>query len=786
MSILDSLAEKTAAWLTLKPRQATAVLVVTVVVGVLSLGRLQSAAGLSVFIADNDTSREFMREVEKAFVSDNIIYVAYQTDDAFSHDSLAEVRGLTEKFQAIDGTLVEEVVSLATIDDVSGADMTFRTVPLVPDEIPTDTAGLEAIHTRALRNPLIRNGLLSKESRGAAAMLVRLQDGVTDEQQTRAVHAVREILAAHTTKTHFMLTGQPVGQVDTIEYMQVDLSRFIPITYLLMLGLMYVFTRRIAGVLLAFINATVAIIVGMATVAWLSSLNNLSTIMPPMLMVLSVATVVHFLTEYARNTHHHGPEQAARMTMRELLVPAFLCELTTAVGFASFVPSRIPVMREFGIAAGIGVMAAFATSFLVLAAAVRWYGADRLISSRGIATSERVERGVSRYTELAIRRPKTMLAGVALMTVFSVIGLKWLKVDHDNIGQFSKQTPFRQATDFVNDHLGGSGEYVVSIRTHTPNRFMSPAELAKIEALEAFLEREAHVASTSSVADYVKVMNRGFNDDVDSAFQLPATQEQIAQLVLLNGDDRLFQLVDRDWSWARLSARTQDSGSSLVSDRVDLIEAYLAREFPASAGYEARVTGNTRMAMVMATSILDGQIISFALSLLLIFVPIGLAFGSWTAAAYTIPSNIFPILACFGVMGWIGMPLDLATSMTTAIILGIAVDDTIHFVQTMRTRFAEGDTLEDALRFTMATKGVGALWITIIVTVGFAALVASSFSPTSNFGLLTAFAMLAGVAAEMFLLPPLMVVMQTRLGVAEKAAEPQPLPAPMEPVNADA
>lgn len=781
MNVLDTFAHRTTDWLLTRPRQVGAVLALLLVGCGAALTQLRVEAGTSAFLADEDPARTFLDEVEAAFTGDELIFVGYETADPFSHDSLAQVRALGDTVLELEaptdgGTraLVEDVVSLATVKDVSGADMSFRTIPLVPEDIPTDATELAAIRTRALNNPMIRDGLLSASAPGVAALVARLRPGLDDSQKAHAVNAVRSLTAELAAKggTTFHVTGGPVSQVDVAHYMQQDLATFIPVSYLLLLVLMYLFTRRVAGVVLAIVNATVAILFGMGTLALVGTLTNLSTIMPPLLMVLSVATVVHFLTEYAVHTHATGRDTAARKALGELFVPAFMCELTTAVGFISFVFSTIPALRDFGVAAAIAVMGSFFTSFLVLGLAVRWFGAERLMSSRGVDSGGWLDRAVVGTTDLAIRRPKTMLATMVAVTALAGAGLAILRIDQNTVDQFSAEVPLRVATDFVDARLGGSGEYVVSIRGGRQDRFLEPVELQKLEALQQFLVKEVGATTTASFTDHVKLMNRGFNDDAPEAYRLPDTREQVAQMLLLNGDDRLFDFIDRTSSWVRVTARTTERSSAKLAERFEKIDAYLQAHFPAAEGYDARGTGGTRIAVAMSDQILGSQTSSFLLSFLLIFVPITLLFGSLAAGAFTVPSNLFPILAVLGLMGWLDIPLSIATTMITSIVLGIAVDDTIHFIQNMRRLLGEGRDLHAALHDTMATKGVGAMWITVIITSGFGALIFSNFKPTSDFGVLTAFAMVAGVAAEFFLLPPLLVLTRTRLGVKPPAGPP--------------
>ncbi len=775
---LDALAQRFAHALVRRPSLTAAWLVGLLAIAAVRLPSITVDAGTSSFIAAKDPARVFQATVERQFIGEDLLFIGYETDDVFSEHALRELRALDAKLLAISmpvdgGTrpLVDDVESLTTVKDVDGADQRYRTVPLVPDDIPTDADGLRQVRARALNNPMIRQSMLSN-SPGVAGIMVRLVKGLDDEAFAVVVARVRALINEGAAgPTRYYLAGDPVATVDTATYQEQDLERFIPISYALLMGSMLLFMRRVLGVVVALVNATFAMFFGMGMVAYCGKLTNLSSIMPPLVMVLSVATVVHFVSEFAHHSAHLGRLDAAEKTIRELFVPTFMCELTTAVGFISFSFSAIPALHEFGIAAALAVMGAFFLSFLGLAIVVRFVSADQLLRPSRSWLSVRIDEGLAALTELSIRRPWAMLVGVSVMTVASVFGVARLKVNHDDIDQFSQGLPLRVATEFMNEKLGGSGEVVVSIQTDEENRFFDPAELKRLEALQQFLEHEFGASATFSFADYVKLMHRGFNGDDAAAYRLPETREQVAQLVFLNGDDRLSQFVDPHYRWVRVSARTAETGSAELTRRFGELERYLKAHFPEANGYRAHGSGSTYLSVVLGNNILDSQASSFLISLLLIFVPIALMFGSAVAGAFTIPPNVFPILACLGLMGWAGIALDISTTMIASIILGIAVDDTIHFVQNIRTLLGQGLDMQAAIRKTMSTKGVGALWITVIISLGFIALAASSFKPTAAFGLLTAFGMISGAVAEMCLLPPLLLITKTRLGVKAPRAE---------------
>lgn len=784
MSNKAGVAQHTSRWLLGHPGQVAALLLLIVVGSGAALTRLKIESGTSIYVDSADPARAFLDQVEHHFVTDEVVFVAYESDDPFSKASLEEVRELGARIKAIQletpkgpKSLVEEVTSLSTIKDVVGADMQFQSVPLVPENVPADPQALQAIRARAERNPLIMAGLLAKNAPRLAALHARLVDELSDDEISHVVSEVRALVAQRTAQgspTTFFVTGYPTAMTDVAAYMKKDLGTFIPVCSGLIVVLLLLFTRRLWGAAVAVLNAAVAMLASMGTVALLGTLTNTSTILPPMVMILSVATIVHFYSEFARHSHSLPREEAARLTLEELLVPTFMCELTTAVGLISFATSSIPALSQFGVQAAVAVMVVFATSFLVIALAVRWLGAERLIATTEGSTSKLVERGMVNVTSFALKSPRLLLGLMLALTAFFVLGLTKLKVDHNTLDDFNERTPIRQATEFVDRNFGGASEILVSIRTDTEGRMLDPVELRRIDALAEYLKKELGSAQVTSHSDFVKLMHRGFNDDVESEYRVPDSREQVAQLVLLNGDDRFFDYVDRDYRWARIAARTTEHSSAKLKEIFDALGGYLATNFPSSQGYDARGTGSSHMHVVMTGGIIGSFATSFLLSFLLIFVPIAIAFRSLKAGLMTIPSNVFPVIACLGLMGWLGIRLNIATTLISAIILGIAVDDTIHFIQNMRLELRRHGDLNRAVRETMATKGVGAMWITLIITLGFLVFLWSNFNPTHDFGVLTAFAMVTGVIAEVLLLPPLLILLDTRLGVEPPLS---PLPA---------
>jgi predicted RND superfamily exporter protein len=267
------------------------------------------------------------------------------------------------------------------------------------------------------------------------------------------------------------------------------------------------------------------------------------------------------------------------------------------------------------------------------------------------------------------------------------------------------------------------------------------------------------------VVDFIELMHRGFYSEDPKQLRIPDTREQVAQLLLISPDDNVNDYVDPSYQWVRVEARLKEQSTAALDKLYLRLAAYLAEHFPASQGYRAETTGRLRLWVLSTLDIIGSQTNSLTLSFLLIFGPLFLFFRSVKAGLFTIPSNIFPVALVLGFMGWANIPVGISTSMMSSIILGIVVDDTTHFIQYLRTRLAEHGDLEMGLRETLRTKGVGMSWTAAIVAMGFGVMVLSDFLPTRVFGWLTAASMFAGIIGELLVLPPLLLVVGSRLGV---------------------
>ncbi|MBW2735358.1 MAG: MMPL family transporter [Deltaproteobacteria bacterium] len=768
-----------------RPKKTLLVLLALLICSLALLSKLKIETGMGVFHNKDDARWMEMKAIDARFVNDDLLVIAFETDQLFSYKRLTTLRKLGEeilrtKVERRAGKMLpafEDITSLATVDDLQGSEFSFRNMPLVPTPIPRDEALLARIGHRARNNPLIRTNLLSPAHHGDAephvdnisVLYARFHPHLDDAAHGAAITQVRALLAsaAEGTPTRYHLAGQPVADADTATYQSADLARFIPVVYALMIVLLYVFLRRAMGTLIAvamiFCNVTGAIAL---LVLLGGSINNCSAMLPPVVITLATALLLHYFSELGKN-HGAGAEKAAlvRRTVGELLAPVLMGAITTGIGFASLSVSEIPAVREFGVTAGLSMLLTFVMTTLIFVLAASRLGPEKLVAGRGIVLSRRFHGLLTGLAEFVIRRRRAIVVSGLLFGGVAAAGFGRIVVDMDPVAIFPADAPVRRATSFIDEHLDGSTVIVVAIRGPAPQHFATPKGLHQLQALESFMRAELGVKQVTSVVDFVRLMHREFFNGDAKHWTIPPAKEQIAQLLLLNTDRSIDEVIDGQRQWTRLVARMPNTTTMALKARYDVLESYLAQHFLPEHGFETHATGRARMNAEISNKILESLSSSLLVSGTLITLLFFLLFRSLSTGLTALPANLLPIASIFGLMGWVGIRLDAATVMTTTVALGIAVDDTIHFLQQMRLELARHGDRERAVRETIRIKGPAIIWTSLVISVGFSVLLLSQFAPTRNFGILISFAMITALAGDLLFLPALLLCTKTSLGV---------------------
>ncbi len=722
----------------------------------------------SLLSQDNPDSR-YYAEVRQLFGSDEVGVVGLLADDIYTADVLRRITRLTEALEKIEG--VQEVLSLTNAVDPI-ADVVEP--PLLVKQIPTDQAGLDMLRDTLADRPIYIKNLVSEDGK-AAAINIFFADMDDDEFMQRGIDEHIQALIDTERETgpeQLFYTGLPRFKVYSARAMQSDLSRFVPLTLLAIVVVLFFSFRSLRGVLLPALTIIVSLIwtLGIMVLAG-SSLSLGSIALPPLILVLGTAYSLHVVAEYYELARPDGAVQDVVLeTLRKTSPPICITAFTTVLGFLSLGVNPLTSIREMGIFSSVGILIAFLLSIILVPALLMQL---HLPSKPAEDFAPRVTAGLRRIGRFAIQNRLTVIGASLLCAAVALWNISSIQVDSNFQAFFRPNDPIRQATDAINEHLVGSMAFYVVIDGAEKDVMKQWDTLRRIKDLQSYIDSLPGVDKTVSFVDYCELLDRGAQsgggeimvgpggeiimapspENPTTFWQEPSQLRAVMQLVA--GSPTSFRSVaSPDFARSNILVRTTLSGSQEISALAEHITAYAQERFPPDL--KVRPTGNLILLTETTGDIITGQIRSLSLAAGVIFIIMSAMFLSARVGLIAMIPNIFPIVIFFGLMGLSGAVLNLGTSIIAAIALGIAVDNTVHLMTRLSAEVNTAPDQETALLQTLGTVGKPSLYASVILLLGFLVLYFSTFVPIREFGMLSAATMVVAFGADVILLPALL------------------------------
>ncbi len=704
-------------------------------------------------LPQNDPDLVYFEQFCQRFGDAELLIIAVAADDMFTADNLQYLQQLTELIGRIPD--VEEVISLTNVSDIR-TDGDQIDVRLLLAEIPNDPAELAAKKAYALGNPYWVKNLVSPDG-ATASINAKLRYLREDETYRIAVvQKVREILRTNPHPgTVVYMTGVSPLLTDSLDYITHDLKRFMWLTPVLIILLLLLVFRTVRGALIP------QIVIG-ASVVWIGgvfftmgkAVGMVTTMLPTLIMVIGLSDVIHIINHYYEEAAQSDDRrQVILATMEHMISACFLTSITTAVGFASLLVADLRSIREFGIYSALGIMIAYllgmtitpiVLSLLPLPKTKRWQGYEQSMTARALL---RIERFVHRD-----RRCIPLL--VALLTIASIIGITRLNIETQISKFIPRNAPSIDGLNFIQDHMAGFSTLELAVEG-VPEVFQEPWALGELDELQTFLRSLPGVDTAHSLTEFIKETNKVMHEGNDDFYALPADRPTVAQYLLLlsmtGKADFLDSFVSFDFSGARVSARIHSMSSAEHLALLDRVETFAAQNL--DPRLHLTTTGVIKLYATTVHALVNSQLRSLFFSFAIIALMIILHLRSLRIGLLAMIPNLLPILMTLGIMGWLNISLNVATVMISCIALGIAVDDTIHFLTRYRREIRLDGEVDSAIHRTMLSSGRAIVFTSLIIAAGYAVIIFSSFRPNRYFGLLTAVTMLAALIADLIVLP---------------------------------
>ncbi len=714
-----------------------------------------------------DPGQDVYQKAILDFGTDDIYVVVMETDDVFSRESLEVLRRITNRIRKLPGVRgAESLVEVTSFRYLAEEDMVE--VGKLIDDIPSDPAELAALRERTLADPIYPKVIVSPDGRAAAVNVTfqPMTDGefVQLDLDGRILSILEDETAEH---RRFFVSGRPHIRSVAHHLMVHDLLLLIPLAVVIAALVVWLMTGSARGTFIPLTNCLTATLWAFGAMAFIGKdMNVITLVLGPMLICVGSVYGVHVVARYEEIAlDAENPRDAAIRTLEYTRLPVLMAGFTTCVGFGALLLANVTATNELGAFAVFGIAGVTLLSLTGVPAALALLPLERRSEEGGPLYAGRTRlsawagRGIDtildRLGRLDVSHPGSILLAWALLSVGAVVLIPQIVIDTDYLTFFDPDTRVR--TDFaeVNRLLAGAVPIYVIFQTDTEGTFRSPQALRMLEKIQADLENVPGVSRVLSPVDLVRVTNRALRGGRLEDERIPDSREGVAEAIFTIPKDRLRRFATSNHSSANLVVRTGKLGSAAIRELERQIREVIARA-DVPEGIRTEVTGNAIRINKSADGIAGNQISQVGFAAVTILVLVILVFRSVGVGLLSMVPNIVPVLSFFGVLGLGVATLSIATSLIGSIALGIAVDDTVHFLVAYIRERARSSP-EEAIIRCVRTVGRPIVMTSVMLVIGFLALLVSGFVTLREFGYLTAMTMAICLSTDLTLLPALLV-----------------------------
>ena len=715
------------------------------------------------FVVDNDPDKIYFEKFRETFGSDELIIIGFEADTVFDSEFLSLIDEITKKLEKY--KYVDEVISLTNVKEIRGSEGLLEVNDLI-NHVPTSEEEMERLREAVYENPLHLNYLIDMNERVTAIYAILPEKDIEERLKEKMVEDVREMLSGVVPdNVEYYVAGAPPVKRDMGSFLKRDQMIFTPLTFFLMAVILYLAYRSVKCTVLPLMMVVI-------TLTWASGFIAITgrpitvvlSMLQPLLIVMTVAHSIHILSHYNENNLLIEDKlKSLRKTATHMMLPCFLTTITTAFGFSSLGISKIPPIRDFGFFTAVGVVFAF-TIVLTVIPIILFYVKPPRVKVVEKKTEGLTEKALETLSFFVMKRKAYIILACLMITAFSIIGIFKIEIETDFINYFKKDSDIYISTFFIQEHLTGTSSLNVVIEGKEEGVIKEPRVLYQMEKLQKYLESKPQVRKTISILDFLKDMNKAMHDGDQKYYEIPETRNLVAQYLLLysiSGDpDDFDRFVDFTYEKATVTTRLIHMSSQELRKFIEETKYYCENNF--TDDLDVKVTGDTVLYNNMDRSLVEGQIKSILLALLTIFLVMSGVFRSFYLGALSMIPNLIPIFLTMGLMGWTGIHLNTSTIMIGSVAIGIAVDDTIHFMTRYFREISEGSDVGSAIKNTMMNTGKPIIFTTLVVGSGFFVLLFASFVPVKWFGSLTAFTMLSALIGDLMVLPVILFIAQPK------------------------
>ena len=699
-----------------------------------------------LFSQDDPSVEKYFSFRETFGREDNVITLIYKPKDILNKELYIELEELVYSLESIQG--IKNIVSIFNLSDI---DINAWLGNLYDDNTLWDKDQVLQKLQYIQKDPSIGARVLSKELQYGSIAIALNDEANNHKQRTKILEEIK--LLTSYTSPEWIYSGVSVLRSEYVRYMLTDNFLFLPpITILLIIILSFIFRN--------WVYVFLPILTVIVTAIWLlgimgimgMEINIMTYIVPTLLFIIGISDAIHIQARFRENftKYNQNPLEAMFQTMRQMSRVIFLTSITTAIGFIALMTTSIKIVQEFGLEISIGVMIAWITSILIVPSGIIFF------NRFDFRTRNSFYPFLSFLSKAIPNNPWAFIIIPILLASVCIYKIKDISTDSSLMEDLRPKNKLYNDLKLTEKHFGGVLPFEILIKidqnSHLNKKTVLDTEILelskKIEELLKVELPESRFFSMNNLFESAKRV-RGQQNDV-------LLKNDIVEMIIQNQSNQELKLINNDRTIFRITGLIEDKTSNEMKNIYSKIDS-LSNTFPNYI--EVEYTGTTVVALKTNDYLVQSLVNSLGLALILISIIMAFMFRANSILFASLITNLFPIFTVLGILAWLGISIRPPTAITFCVALGIAVDDSLHFLLRYRKELKHSGNRKDAIKLTIINTGSALMITTTILVSGFSVLLLSAFLPTYQFGLLSAGMIGIALLCDLTLLPALCLVL---------------------------
>lgn len=741
------------------------------------------------YLPKNDPITMTFDSIGDAYQGNMIALIGYSCDNVFTYESLKEINDITDFISTMPG--VSTVNSIINIIDARNVDSILQVVPLIDNEnIPTEKMALDSIKNYVLSKDIYR-GIFVSEDASATLITYRIQPSfkeVVDSNikkdsllayyqtkykspiysvelnktkdtiyvnidKTSVSNHIRQQLSQFNWKGKLYFGGLPYMISDIGAIILHDIFTLGILALIIILFVLYLSFKSWRGVLIPILTVGIAIDWVLGVIGMLGfEITMVTNVTPVILLATGSAYAIHVINKVQEEI------KLNQVTINEILIksmtyvsiPVFFAAITTIIGFVSFIfGSYLVMISQFGIFTALGVFFSFLLSVTFIPAFVSYFPFKRkdIHQDTSHSNNSPLNKILKGLSFINAQRKISIISFWFFILIFFIVGLFKIERRVDLLDYFKENYPSKKTEKFLREKFGGTSYLFLNFK----GNIQDYKTLQLIDTVQNYVNALPEVAHSLSVVNILKEMN----DVMGDGKVLPSNQEKVYNLwFLLEGQETMNQLVANNNTEGLLQATLKTTDSKVMANMVDSLNDYLAKHKIDSC-YISQ-SGFPSIYKKIDESLINSQLYSLIIALLLVYFLVSYLLKSFKNGMFAIIPIVTTVITLFGIMGWLHIPLDVATVLVASVSMGIGIDYAIHFISHITHSQKKGVLLNEAIEGATLTSGRAIIINVLSVTLGFLVLIFSDLVPLQRFGLLIGVTMITSGLSTLTLLAAVM------------------------------